>query len=392
MPMPRMGDSETTFNSTDLIKLQTKYLGNYSDTDWIYSGYIDTHEGALLMQMPNGTSGTVISSTKYLWYGSIRSTLKTSHDRGVITAFILFSDVQDEVDFESVGYNLTFPETNYYYHGITNYTNAKEYKTSDTYENYHTYGVDWHEDRLEWYLDEKLVRTLYKNTTYNSTTKKYQFPQTPSRIQYSLWPAGAAANALGTIEWAGGSINWNSDDIKDYGYYYAYLKNMSVKAYDLPEKVKLDGSSDASKLHAFLYNSTDGTQEDIYLTNKKTWLGNGDATGFNPDNESDDESEDETETTIVHSSGSLKSTEVKTSTRSKTVDVPGNDAATTTTSDESYDTSNAIGGFVQNSHQSVSSSADSKSGSSSANHAGQTSQGVLGLGTAILVGIISFVI
>lgn len=388
MPMPRMGDLSTTFDNTDQIELQTKYLGNYSESDWVYTGYIDTHDDALLMQMPNGTSGTVISSTKYLWYGSVRANMKTSRDNGVITAFILFSDVQDEIDFESVGYNLTFPETNFYAQGITNYTNAKNYNTSNTYENYHSYGVDWYEDRLEWYLDDKKVRTLFKNGTYNSTSKRYNYPQTPSRIQFSLWPGGASSNAQGTIEWAGGAINWDSDDIKKYGYYYAYIKDIKVKAFDLPEKVRLDGSNDTSKLHAFLYNSTDGDQENVYLTNKKTWLGSQDATGFDPDNDSDNESDDESETTIVHSSGSLKSTEVKTSTKEKTADVPGK--ATSTTSDESYDTSNAIGGFVQNSQNSASTTGGS--GSSSANQAGRATQGALGVVAAIAVGVISFVI
>ena len=35
---------------------------------------------------------------------------------------------------------------------------------------------------------EKKVRTLNKNDTWNETSNRYDYPQTPSRIQFSLWP------------------------------------------------------------------------------------------------------------------------------------------------------------------------------------------------------------
>lgn len=342
MPMPMMLSFSTNFTSLDILDDQNKYLGNSSDKDWVFTGSVDINDDALLVQMPNNSVGTVISSTKYLWYGKISANLKTSHDAGVITAFILFSDVQDEIDFEFVGYNLTAPQTNFYALGVLDYNNAKNSTTTDTFANYHNYEIDWHEDHITWLVDGQKVRTLYQNETWNETTNHYDFPATPSRIQMSLWPGGGAGNGLGTIEWAGGSINWDSADIQKYGYYYAYLKDVEVKTYDLPAGVKGAGNHSSN---AFLYNSTDGNSTDIYLTNKKTWLGNFEATGFNPDNDDEPKKNKTLSSTTVISSGSDVTTKVVVNTNTAAGKAP--QAAQTT--DNSYDTSGAIGGFVQNS-------------------------------------------
>lgn len=307
MPMPRMKSFNTTFKSLKDVEKQSSYLGKYKDESWIYSGYVGTHDNALLLQMPKESAGTVISSTEYLWYGKIKTVMKTSRGNGVISAFILFSDVQDEVDFEFVGYNLTHPQSNYYSQGILNYSNAENSTTTDIFENYHTYEIEWKEDELNWFIDDDKVRTLKRADTWNETTKRYDFPQTPSRIQLSLWPGGDSKNGLGTIEWAGGAIDWDSEDIKKYGYFYAHVKSIHVEAYDIPDNLLLDGSDDPDDLHAFLYNSTKGNAKNIYLTNKKTWLGSEDATGLDPDNDDDDDSSTSASHLASHASRSSKS-------------------------------------------------------------------------------------
>lgn len=385
MPMPRMKDDmSVTFDDTDLLEKQDVFLGNYSESDWVYTGYIDTHNDALLLQMPNQSTGTVISSTKYFWYGKVSAKLKTSRGGGVITAFILFSDVQDEIDHEFVGYNLTFPETNFYAQGIRNYTNQIAYETSNTFKNYHTYEIDWQEDHIDWLIDGDVQRTLNKEDTWNDTTERYDFPQTPSRIQFSLWPGGSSLNSLGTIEWAGGEVDWNSEDMEKYGYYYAYLKLLTVEVADLPENLAMDDCDDEDECHAFLYNSTDGNADNVYLTGKKTWLGNDDATGLDPDNDTDDE--DDT-TTVVELSGSTTKTSVKTKSKTSTTSTgtgrsPQDDMLTTTTTDGSYDTSNAIGGFVQDSRASSTTTAGSD--------AKKLGSGIVGVMFGLLVGVASF--
>lgn len=405
MPMPMMEDYESDFKDPDIFEKQYEYLGNSSETDWLYTGYIDTSDDAILLQMPNGSTGTVISSTKYLWYGKISATMKSSRDKGVITAFILFSDVQDEIDYEFVGYDLTHPQSNYYAQGILDYTNSENTTVSDTFENWHDYEIDWNPDRIEWSIDGKKVRTLKKEDTWNKTKETYDYPQTPSRVQVSLWPGGDSRNGLGTIEWAGGKINWDSTDIQEYGYYYAFIKNLKIETYDLPEDVeKVEADDDEAVgdgYNAFLYNSTNGKAKNIYLTNRKTWLGSADATGMDPENESDDESDHETHTeTLVSGSGSEAVTKTKTSTstpeKTASVDIPNqggagghagqnndSDDEETTTTTDTYNPSAGIGGFQQDT-QNTSTDSSSSSGSR------MSFEGILGIIITIGAGVFSF--
>ena len=64
--------------------------------------------------------GSLMASSAYVWYGKVSATLKTSQGQGVVTAFILLSDVKDEIDFEFIGAYLDDVQSNYYFQGITN--------------------------------------------------------------------------------------------------------------------------------------------------------------------------------------------------------------------------------------------------------------------------------
>lgn len=353
-----MSSFQDDLSSTDHIVEYTLYLGNATDVDWQYTGYIATYDDALLLQMPNQSSGTVLSSTKYFWFGKIGATIKTSRGNGVITAFITFSDVQDEIDYEFVGYNLTAAETNYYSQGILNYTNVRETVLLNTFENWHYYEIDWTEDQIEWIIDGAVVRTLKREDTWNSTTDRYDFPLTPSRIQFSLWPAGTSSSALGTVEWAGGEIDWNSEDMEEYGYYYMQVKNFTADVYELPTFAQTLNGKNVSDYQAFLYNSTEGDEWNVYLTNKKTWLGSADATGLDPQNE-----DTELVVTILSGLTVMTSTSTRTATAATSAQNPATDAQGATTGLTSVSTAT---GFMQDSLES--STAASSSAGKSADH------------------------
>lgn len=348
MPMPIMLSFDTTFDSLDPVLLQDNYFGNLLKTDWLYTGAVALHLDALLMQMPANSGGTVISSSKYLLYGNVKATLKASHGVGVITAFIMFSDVQDEIDWEYVGYNLSQVQTNYYSLGVLNWTNLANHSMDNVFENWHTYELDWKPDATKWLVDGQVVRVLNRNETYNSTLKRYEYPATPSRIQMSLWPGGASTNAVGTVAWAGGAIDWNLQDIQQYGYYYAYLKNVLVTAYDLPLTLAkvTDSRYSLKDFNAFLYNLTDGFTEDIFLLNRATWLSGNDADGNNPGN-FNGTSPDHELTTVITLNGQVL-TVVRTNTLNQATGTAhgGPDQGQGTAS--AYDDSN---GFVQNANQ-----------------------------------------
>lgn len=107
---------------------------------------------------------------------------------------------------------------------------------------------------------------LKKSDTYNSTAKRYDFPQSPSRVQLSLWPAGLSSNGKGTIDWAGGLIDWQSKDIQNNKYYYAAVKDVSMECYDAPSGTKASGQT------SYVYTKDSGTQDVIEITDKPTVL------------------------------------------------------------------------------------------------------------------------
>lgn len=101
------------------ITSKTAFLGDASNTSWVMDGEAVNHEGTLLLTMAPGTVGTVLATSDYMWYGNVKARFKTSRGRGVVTAFILLSDVKDEIDYEFVGVDLQTAQTNYYFQGIT---------------------------------------------------------------------------------------------------------------------------------------------------------------------------------------------------------------------------------------------------------------------------------
>lgn len=146
-------------------------------------------------------------------------------------------------------------------------THGGNISTDATFDEWHTYEIDWSEDTIVWKVDGKTGRTLKKSDTYNSTSKQFDFPQTPSRVQLSLWPGGLASNDIGTINWAGGKIDWtNHADIKDPGYYYVQVKDVIVECYEPPSDATKKGSK------SYYYDSTAGLQKNVVISDKNTVL------------------------------------------------------------------------------------------------------------------------
>lgn len=118
--MPICQSQTYNFNNLNGIEANTKYLGDASQAAWSSSGEPAEYDNTVLLTMAQGTVGTLLASTHYVWYGKISATMKTSAGAGVVTAFILLSDTKDEIDFEFVGVDLNQVQTNFYSLGITN--------------------------------------------------------------------------------------------------------------------------------------------------------------------------------------------------------------------------------------------------------------------------------
>ncbi|KAA8917718.1 hypothetical protein TRICI_000157 [Trichomonascus ciferrii] len=258
-PLPVCKDQHYTFEDTSSIVQQDEYDGDPDKYGWTTNGKVLSHKGKALLIMEKESFGTVITSTRAIWYGKVSAKLKTSHGPGVVSAFILMSGSKDEIDYEFVGSDLDHAQTNYYYQGVLNHTNSEKIGVSNTYDNYHTYEIDWQPEAIHWSIDGTAVRTLKREDTYNETTKSYHFPQTPSSIYLSLWPGGSSKNGEGTVQWAGGPIDWSMKELVEKpGYLWAAIDSISIKCYDSP---KIPDDLDAD--NAYIFTSKSGTEKDV---------------------------------------------------------------------------------------------------------------------------------
>ncbi|KAI8667196.1 Glycosidase [Fusarium sp. Ph1] len=277
VPAPVCEDRTMKMNSLDRITDISKYLGDSSKSDWVAQGEPAVFKDNVLLTMPKDSVGTLLSSTVYMWYGNVKARFKTSRGRGVVTAFILFSDVKDEIDYEFVGVDLETAQTNYYFQGITNYENSENITLSDTFENFHEYEIRWTPEKIEWYIDGKLGRTKEKKETWNATSQNFEFPQTPSRVQLSLWPGGKETNAEGTRAWAGGTIDWEAPDIQNNGYFYATFSDVEIECFNSPT------APGTNKGKSYWYNNVRGTNDTIVDGDKDHIIASLQATGTDMD-------------------------------------------------------------------------------------------------------------
>ena len=126
MAAPVCKSEDYKLTSLDGVESNTKYLGDASNVNWVSSGTPVVYNGdSLLLTMAPDTVGTLLMSAHYVWYGKISATMSTSQGQGVVTAFIMMSDVKDEIDFEFIGVDLQNAQSNYYFQGITDCTSNR---------------------------------------------------------------------------------------------------------------------------------------------------------------------------------------------------------------------------------------------------------------------------
>ena len=79
----------------------------------------------------------------------------------------------------------------------------------------------------------------------------------------SLWPAGINTSAPGTVEWAGGMINWDDPDYKAAGHFYALVSSVTVAC--------ADAKTNPANAESYVYGkNTSAFTPEIDVTNKTT--------------------------------------------------------------------------------------------------------------------------
>jgi hypothetical protein len=153
--------------------------------------------------------------------------------------------------------------------------NGRNLTVGNTVEKVHEYCIDWQEDKLTWSIDGKEARSLDRKDTWNATSNRWDYPQTPSRVMLSLWPAGLPTNEKGTIDWSGGQIRWDSPYMQN-GYYYAMVSEVNVDCYDPPAGVSGSGKT------SYIYTDKAATNNTVQLSGKQVILGSIYASGEDP--------------------------------------------------------------------------------------------------------------
>ncbi|KAI1374706.1 glycoside hydrolase family 16 protein [Hypoxylon crocopeplum] len=143
----------------------------------------------------------------YMLGGRYDVEMKIAPGQGVISSAALWSDIQDEIDYEFSGNQFgqkPFPpedgnwvvETNIFaqgkmWDGAATYQ-KESYKPA---EQFHKYSVEWDEDHMNWYVDDKVVRSVLAKDTPNG----FAFPQSPMKLQLGVWGGGDSNNNYWTI-------------------------------------------------------------------------------------------------------------------------------------------------------------------------------------------------
>ncbi|KAM0715754.1 hypothetical protein Q7P37_008268 [Cladosporium fusiforme] len=196
-------------------------------------------EGTEFAMYKHGDSVTV-KTNFYIFYGRVEAIIQAAPGQGVISSVNLLSDDLDEIDWEVLGGVTNEVYNNYYGKGDREQSNGEEPELSNAQGDYYNYTIIWTEEKLEFWLNEKNVRTV-------EAGKPGDYPQTPCFINLSLWAGGDPENEPGVIEWAGGETDY------DKGPYVMKIKSLYVE----------DGHQNAT---SYKYTDESGSHDSIEVT------------------------------------------------------------------------------------------------------------------------------
>lgn len=263
-----------------------EYLHTLDGTKVTY----DDSKGAVF-SIANEKQAPTKASDDYIFFGELHCEVQAAPGAGIVTSIVLQSDDLDEIDWEWVGGDNKQVQTNYFSKGdTTTYDRGGYHDVSNPTGQFHSYGIVWTKEKIDWTIDGNVIRTL----TYEEAGNGSKYPQSPMQIKIGTWTAGRSDAPEGTVEWAGGKADFSK------GPFIGYYKNCQIIDY-------MGGESSATE---YAYpDGYDGSYQQIIIKNDGS--------------KSDD---DEKTTTTTKSAAATKSTEEATSTEAET----STEASTTT--------------------------------------------------------------
>ncbi|KAI6781870.1 glycosidase-like protein [Emericellopsis cladophorae] len=182
--------------------------------------HYDEEGGARFTISKQGESPT-IDTKFYIFFGRVSFSLKAATGRGIVSSMMMLSDNLDEIDWEFTGTD-DRASTNFFGKHIEYYENG-EYHDMDTpcHDDYHNYTTVWTAEKMDFYIDEKIVRTVSHEDAKVNDTDIY--PQTPMRVSLGIWAGGDPSMNEWTRKWAGGDTNF------DEGPFDMYVKDAYIE-------------------------------------------------------------------------------------------------------------------------------------------------------------------
>ncbi|KAJ1906915.1 putative glycosidase CRH2 [Tieghemiomyces parasiticus] len=261
-PEPVCVKNSDTFDQPKALVPVANFTGDPNRATWTTDfqpdkSYIKGGNMALYMTKDGDAEagfGARVSSVRYVDYGSVSAHVRAaSTGLGVVSSFIIKNEKGDEIDFEWVGLSPDKVQTNYYYAGILNYDNMKEFTVpgGDTVNTAHLYAINWDPDFIEWIVDGKVVRRLNRDDTLDPADKVHHFPARPAQVQFSIWDGGNAPSKW-TRQWAGTPTDWSKAGqtytmfVEDIQINCHFSGNKSGEAWPWDDMAKMTGNSSAA--------------------------------------------------------------------------------------------------------------------------------------------------
>lgn len=197
---------KTSFESYDAsyMELRTGANGDMFDCIWQPDNVNFDGEGLSLKidRDADGYTGGEWRTREYFHYGLYQVRMKAIKNTGVVTSFFIYTGPTDgtkwdEIDIEFLGKDTTKVQFNYFTDGVGNHEFLYDLGF-DASEEWHTYGFEWREDYITWYVDGKVVHTVTEN-----------LPSTPGKIMMNVWPG------IGVDDW----LDPYDGQTPLYGYY-----------------------------------------------------------------------------------------------------------------------------------------------------------------------------
>ena len=185
---------ETSFDS---MHLKGWSIGHYNfsspkfATDW-RSWQTEIGNGLLLSldphpRCPNAYAGASIRRSEPTGFGRYSATLKAASGAGVITGFFTYTGAyygtpHDEIDIEILGKDTTKINIAWFADGKR--SDRIIDLGFDAAEGMHDYAFEWREDRIDWYVDGRLI--------FTATAEDGPLPKSPGMLFANVWAADAS--------------------------------------------------------------------------------------------------------------------------------------------------------------------------------------------------------